>query len=119
MSSETQPKPDAGAQREADVYDVLAWLEVNKKRVAIVALVLVALGFAIATLRYMKEQKELKASGALLALKPTLTQPTTPSNAVTIPQTTNSAVVAIRLTAYSLFVPSRSSCSRHSLIGKL
>jgi tetratricopeptide (TPR) repeat protein len=77
MSSETEPtKPDAGAQREADVYDVLAWLEVNKKRVAIVALVLVALGFGIATLRYMNEQKELKASGALLALKPTLTPQT-------------------------------------------
>lgn len=77
MSSETkQPAPDAGTQRESDIYDVLAWLEVNKKRVAIVAVVLVLIGFALSTLRYMKQQKEEKASGALLALKPTLTPQT-------------------------------------------
>ena len=77
MSSETQPtKPDAGEQREADVYDVLAWLEVNKARVATVAVILVAIGFAIAIVRYTRDQKELKASGALLALKPSLTPQT-------------------------------------------
>jgi tetratricopeptide (TPR) repeat protein len=73
MSSETQQPHEAGAQREADVYDLLAWLEVNKNKVAIVAVVLVVIGFGIATVRYFNEQKELKASGALLALKPTLT----------------------------------------------
>ncbi len=76
MSSETQPPRDAGAQREADVYDLLAWLEVNKKRVATGALIVVAIGFAIATIRYMNQQKEQKASGALLALKPMLTPQT-------------------------------------------
>jgi TolA-binding protein len=72
MSSETKPPHDVGAQREADIYDVLAWLEVNKKKVGIVAAVLVVIGFAIYTIRYLKEQKEANASAALLALKPTL-----------------------------------------------
>ena len=76
MSSETQPPRDAGTQRETDVYDLLAWLETNKKRVATVALILVLIGFAIATLRYLKQQKEEKASDALFALKHTLTPQT-------------------------------------------
>src|SRR5262245_11596199 len=76
MSSETQQPRDAGSQRETDVYDLLAWLEVNKKKVAIAALVLVLIGFGIAILRYTNEQKELKASAALLALKPSLSQST-------------------------------------------
>lgn len=76
MSSETKPPHDVGAQREADIYDVLAWLEVNKKQVAIVAGVLVLIGFGISTIHYFKQQKEEKASGALLALKPTLTPQT-------------------------------------------
>ncbi len=76
MSSETKPPQDIGAQREADIYDFLAWLEVNKKKVAVVAGVLVVIGFAVSTIRYFKQQKEEAASGALLALKPLLT-PTT------------------------------------------
>lgn len=76
MSSETQPPRDAGAQREADIYDLLAWLEVNKKKVAVAAVVLVVIGFGIATVRYSKQQKEVKASTELLALKATLTPPT-------------------------------------------
>jgi predicted negative regulator of RcsB-dependent stress response len=76
MSSETKPPHDVGAQREADIYDVLAWLEVNKKKVALSAVVLVLIGFAIATIRYFKQQKEENASAALLALKPTLTPQT-------------------------------------------
>src|SRR5437870_210460 len=61
MSSEN-PKPTEtkGAQRQADVYDLLAWLEVNKMKVATVAVVLVVIGFAIATIRYVREQKELR-----------------------------------------------------------
>lgn len=77
MSSEKpQPQQTPGAQREADIYDLLAWLEVNRKKVATVALILVALGFAIATMRYLREQKEIKASGQLLALKAALNPPT-------------------------------------------
>jgi tetratricopeptide (TPR) repeat protein len=76
MSSEKPQPRDVGAQREADVYDLLAWLEVNKKKAAVVAVVLVVIGFAIATMRYMRQQKEENASGALLALKPTLTPQT-------------------------------------------
>lgn len=72
MNSEKQPPEQQGAERGADIYDLLAWLEVNKKKVAIAAGVLVLVGFAVATLRYLKEQKEATASAELLALKPSL-----------------------------------------------
>ena len=77
MSSE-QPQPTEvkGPQREKDVYDLIAWLENNKKTVISVALLLVAVGFAIATMRYLRDQKELRASGDLLALKAALSVPT-------------------------------------------
>lgn len=76
MSSEKQSPAVEGANRQADVYDLLAWLEVNKKKVGIAAAVLVALGFLFATIRHFKRQKEERASAELLALKPTLVQPT-------------------------------------------
>lgn len=77
MSSETpQPAEKKGRQREADVYDLLAWLEANKTKVLSIALILVLVGFAIATIRYMREQKEARASGELLALKPSLSPAT-------------------------------------------
>ena len=70
MSSEKpHPEQPKVAQREKDVYDLLAWLELNRVKVATMALILVAVGFGIATMRYLAEQKELKASAALLALK--------------------------------------------------
>jgi len=53
-------------------YDFLAWLEVNKKRLAIAAAVLILIGFGIAIYRYFSEQKEVQASGELLALRPPL-----------------------------------------------
>lgn len=58
------------------MYDLLAWLEANKTKVLSIALVLVLVGFAIATIRYMREQKEARASGELLALKPSLSPAT-------------------------------------------
>lgn len=76
MSSEKQPTGTPGGKREADVYDLLAWLEVNKKKLAVAAMVLVALGFVGATIRHFKKQKEAKANAALLALKPLLIYPT-------------------------------------------
>ena len=77
MSSEKPlPQEIKGAHRQADIYDVLAWLEVNKKKVVIAAVALVIAGFTVATVRYMNEQKELNASGELLALRVSLNQPT-------------------------------------------
>ncbi|HEV8541587.1 MAG TPA: tetratricopeptide repeat protein [Verrucomicrobiae bacterium] len=76
MSSEQNPPGEHGGGREADIYDLLAWLEVNKTKVGIIATVLVVLGFAIAAFRYFKDQKEGNASAELLALKPTLTPQT-------------------------------------------
>ena len=76
MDSEKRPLATEAAKREADVYDLLAWLEVNKNKVAIVAVALVALGFLVATMRYFGRQKEANASAELLALKPALVQNT-------------------------------------------
>jgi TolA-binding protein len=76
MSSESQPPDHQGAQRGADLYDLLAWLEVNKTKVATAAVLLLGVGFAVATIRYLKQQKEAKASAELLALKPTLSPQT-------------------------------------------
>lgn len=82
-----RPEPGAtdkaAAQREADIYDLVAWLEVNKKKIAVAAILLTVLGFGVATVRYMKEKKELSASSELLALKPSISTPTnqTPAQA--------------------------------------
>ncbi len=77
MSSEKSlPQQPNQAQRPADFYDLLAWFEVNRKRVITVALVLVVIGFVIATVRYTREQKELNASSKLLAMRVVLTPPT-------------------------------------------
>lgn len=64
------------------MYDALAWLELNKKKLALFALLAVLIGFGVATWRYLSEQKELKASTALLELRPVLT----PSTNVPAPQ---------------------------------
>lgn len=53
------------------VYDVLAWLETNKKPLIVGFIIAVVLGFAIATYRYTSDRKELAASEALLKVKPT------------------------------------------------
>ena len=71
-----QPGNEGTAARQADVYDALAWLELNKTKLGLIALVAVLIGFAAATMRYLRQQKELKASTALLALRPALTPST-------------------------------------------
>ena len=63
-------------------YDFLAWLEVNKKRLAMAAAVLIVIGFGIAIVRYVREEKELHASAELLGLRPPLNAGT---NAVPVP----------------------------------
>ena len=73
MRSDKQPEGEALPQgRQPDIYDFLAWLEVNKGKVAAIALACVVIGFAIVTMRHFRKEKELEASTALLALKPTL-----------------------------------------------
>lgn len=61
MSSEATPS--------TGIYELLAWLETNKKTLIIAFLVAVVLGFGIAIYRYSAERKELAASDALLKLK--------------------------------------------------
>ena len=73
MRSDKQPEGESQPQgRQADIYDLLAWFEVNKGKVAVIALACVVIGFAIVTMRHFRKEKELEASTALLALKPTL-----------------------------------------------
>jgi tetratricopeptide (TPR) repeat protein len=55
----------------AGMIEALTWLEVNKKRLAIGAVVLLAVGFGIYVFNYLSEQKEVNASAALLELRPT------------------------------------------------
>jgi tetratricopeptide (TPR) repeat protein len=77
MDSEKQLTGKTGeTSRPADVYDLWAWFEVNKLKVAVIAVVAIVVGFSVATYRYIVQQKELKASDALLALKPALIPPT-------------------------------------------
>jgi len=56
----------------AGMIEFLAWLEVNKRRLAIGALIVLAVGFGIYVYNYMAEQKENKASAALIELRPPL-----------------------------------------------
>lgn len=51
------------------VFDVLGWIEVNKKRLLQAAVVLTVIGFGIATYRWLAHEKEVKASSALIQLK--------------------------------------------------
>src|ERR1043166_362650 len=62
MSSETT--------QTVGVYDVLAWIEANKKSLLIAFVAVVVVGFGIAIYRYNTDQKELAASDALLKIKP-------------------------------------------------
>src|SRR4051812_3812574 len=64
MSSETTGN--------AGFYEFLAWLDLNKKRIATVLGAAIAVGFVVYVYRYFREEKETKASSALIALRPPL-----------------------------------------------
>jgi TolA-binding protein len=80
QNPETQPDTETPARRGAiqpqahvepegaGMIEALAWLEVNKKRLAIGAVLLLVLGFGAYVVNYMAEQKEQKASAALIDL---------------------------------------------------
>lgn len=63
------------------IYDLLAWLEVNKKRLAIGLGVAAAAGFVVWIYGWARDQKETKASAELLNLR----TPITSTNAPPIP----------------------------------
>jgi TolA-binding protein len=79
MNSDQQQTDGAG------MIEALAWLEVNKKRLAIGAIVVLVVGFGVYVYNYAGEQKEIKASAALIALKPAMTgstnEPPVPASA--------------------------------------
>ena len=50
------------------MYDFLAWLEVNKKRLAVAGIALFVLGFVISLVLYTRNEKEIRANEALLSL---------------------------------------------------
>lgn len=52
------------------MFDILAWFEINKKRLIIGATASVIAGFAIYTWNWQRQQTELRASDALLRLFP-------------------------------------------------
>ena len=58
------------------MIEAMTWLEVNKKRLAVAAVAILVLGFAIYVWNHMQEQKEVAASSALLQLRPTGNSPT-------------------------------------------
>ncbi len=49
-------------------YEVLAWLELNKKRLIIAAAAIASVALAVSFLVWLKNQKEIEASAALLKL---------------------------------------------------
>jgi TolA-binding protein len=65
MNSDQQQHTDG-----AGMIEFLAWLEVNKKRLAIGALLVLVVGFGVYVFNYMSEQKEVTASAALVELRP-------------------------------------------------
>jgi tetratricopeptide (TPR) repeat protein len=89
------PPPDSG------VIDLLAWFELNKKKLAIAAAAIIAAGFTIAVIRYQKEQKEIQAGGALLNIRtpagaPTNTPPPGPSEYLKVAETFSGTAAAER-----------------------
>jgi TolA-binding protein len=76
IKSAQRLEPAVAPEREADIYDVLGWLDVNKKKIGVVALAAIVIGFAVYTWTYLNDQKGLKASTALLDLKPSMSTPT-------------------------------------------
>lgn len=58
------------------MIEAMAWLEVNKKRLAVAAVVLLVAGFSIYVVRHMARQKEIDASAALIKLRVPMNAPT-------------------------------------------
>lgn len=50
------------------MYDFLAWLEVNKKRLAVGGIAIFVVGFAVSLVLYVRNDKEIRANDALLKL---------------------------------------------------
>jgi predicted negative regulator of RcsB-dependent stress response len=103
------------ATQTMTVYDLLAWLEANKKGLIVGFVAAVVIGFGIAIYRYNVDQKELAASDALLKLKTSfgstdLTNQATASEYLKVAQEypgTTAADRAILLAASALFTQGR------------
>lgn len=64
------------AVESTTMVEVLAWLEVNKKRLAIGAGILLALALVAYVWNYARDQRELRSNDALLALNVSFNAPT-------------------------------------------
>jgi predicted negative regulator of RcsB-dependent stress response len=64
---------DSEATQTVTVYDVLAWVETNKKALLIGFAAAVVIGFGMMIYRYNADQREVTASDALLQLKASVT----------------------------------------------
>jgi predicted negative regulator of RcsB-dependent stress response len=60
------------ATQTLSIYDVLGWLDANKRGLIIGAIAIVVIGFAVAAYEWRKDQTELAASDALLGLQASL-----------------------------------------------
>lgn len=60
----------SGSSESTSFYEFLAWLEVNKKRVITGITIVLALIVVVYVYLYFREQTELSASRALMALRP-------------------------------------------------
>lgn len=60
------------ATQNVTIFEVLAWLESNKKAIIIACVAAVVIGFGVAIYRWKSDQTELAASDALLKLKAAL-----------------------------------------------
>jgi predicted negative regulator of RcsB-dependent stress response len=63
MSSE-----QTGSAGSTGLFEFLAWLEVNKKRLITLAVVVVAVGLAVYFIAYTRQQREIRANQALFNL---------------------------------------------------
>jgi predicted negative regulator of RcsB-dependent stress response len=58
------------ATDSTSIYEIMAWFEVNKKRLIAGLIVVGILAFAISLMVYLRKQKEIEANAALLRLAP-------------------------------------------------
>ena len=68
QGTEASPQPESSA-----VIDILAWFEVNKKRLIYVGAAFLAIAFVAYSWKHVQDRKEAKANEALLSLNVSLT----------------------------------------------
>ncbi len=76
MIFEMTTNSDAGGS--AGIYELWAWAELNRQKLAILAVALTVIGGAVYVYRYLAAEKEMAANQAILELRPTPSASTNP-----------------------------------------